>query len=156
MNRSTVTPDLLHHLINGSHAEAITRLAVAVVSEHGERVLLIEHAGDECDCSWEPPTDLVLPGETITDAVHRVATQAGIDIDHITSYLGHHDLRTDDDVLRVFGFAATTTDPDRICRLALTPHQWAAVDNLPDNIDRQALRFIDTAVRATGPMREDA
>jgi ADP-ribose pyrophosphatase YjhB (NUDIX family) len=103
VNRSTVTPDLLHQLVVGSHAEAITCLAVAAVIEHNNRVLLIEAAADELDCCWEPPTDLVLPGETLTDAVHRVAAQAGIDIDHITSYLGHHDILTDNrgDIVRV-------------------------------------------------------
>lgn len=112
MNHRAVTPDLLHQLVTGSHAEAITRLAVVAVIEHGERVLLIAQPGDDFDDSFQLPTDLVLPAEILTNAVHRVAAQAGIDIDHITSYLGHHELRTDDgDVLRVLGFAATTADP---------------------------------------------
>ena len=112
MNRSTLTPDLLHRLVVSSHTERITHLAVAAVIEHDDRVLLIEADADELDCCWEPPTDLVLPGETLTDAVHRVAAQAGLDIDHITSYLGYHDILTDNggDIVRVFGFAATTMD----------------------------------------------
>lgn len=158
MNPRPVTASLLHHLVTGSHAEATTRLAVAVIIDHDHHVLLVEADDPTSDfhTCWEPPTDLVLPGETLTDAVQRAAAQAGIDIDRVTGYLGHHDHvpTVDDDtgdVVRVFGFAATTSDPARICRLALGGHQWAALDDLPDTIDTDMLPFIDAAAVSSVP-----
>lgn len=144
-----VTTSLIHHLVAGSHAEATTRLAVAVVVEAHDRVLLTAVTADNFDCLWEPPTDLVLPGETLTDAVHRTAAQAEVDIDRVTGYLGHRDVRAGDDIVRTFAFAAAIADPDRIYGLgAGGPHQWAAVDDLPEGIDDDIVGFLHAAAPA--------
>lgn len=51
----------------GSHAEGTTRLAVAVLIEVDERILLVAvgNSADAYHYLWEPPSDLVLPGETL-------------------------------------------------------------------------------------------
>jgi len=49
MTRTPVTPDLVHHLVTGSHAEGTTSLAVAAAIEHHERVLLIAQPGEDLD-----------------------------------------------------------------------------------------------------------
>ena len=91
----------------------------------------------------------MLPGETLDNAVHRTAAAAGIDLDHIAGYLGHHDLLASDDVTRTFVFAATTRPgpagpPNRSC-----PHHWAHVDDLPDALHRDMLAFLHLAAPAT-------
>ena len=136
--RQPLTADLLHRLVAGSHAEGTTRLAVALLIEDHEQILLINT--DHC---WDVPGGLVLPGETLDAAVYRTAAAAGIDIDRITGYLGHHDLPADHDLVRTFIFAATTRHPGRASRPAL---QWAAADDLPDGIDGDILAFIYLAV----------
>jgi ADP-ribose pyrophosphatase YjhB (NUDIX family) len=148
LTRHPVTAGLVHDLVAGSHAEGTTRFAVAALIEDDDRILLIEvnDTADAVDSCWEPPIDLVLPGETLTDAVCRAAARTGIGIDHITGYLGHHDVLTGDDILRTFVFAATTDDPGGICRRTLShPHQWAATDELPENVNGDILRFIHAA-----------
>jgi ADP-ribose pyrophosphatase YjhB (NUDIX family) len=158
LTRRPVTASLLHDLVGGSHAEGTTRLAVAALIEDGDRILLIEvdDTADAVDSSWEPPIDLVLPGETLTDAVCRAAARAGIGIDHVTGYLGHHDVLTGDDVLRTFVFAATTEDPGRIGRRTLShPHQWAATDDLPEDVNDDILRFIHLATPAVNADNPD-
>lgn len=130
-----VTASLVHHLVAGSHAEGTTRLAVAVVIEANQQILLIdEDSTESCDGYPQPPSDLVLPGETLTDAVHRTAAAVGITIDTLTGYLGHHDLPTDDTVVRTFTFAATTTShPSRLT--VRGTHRWAELDDLPDALN---------------------
>ncbi|MGH9077495.1 MAG: NUDIX domain-containing protein [Acidimicrobiales bacterium] len=78
-------------LVAGSHAEGVTRLAVAAVIEVDERVLLVECPDDAhfTDTACDLPTGVVLPGETLLDAVHRVvATTTWLEVDHVTGYLG--------------------------------------------------------------------
>ena len=148
MMRQPVTAHLLHQLVAGSHAEGTTCLAVAVLIGQGEQILLAEIDNDPTDAldhRWQPPTDLVLPGETLSDAVHRTAAMAGVDIADLPSYLGHHDRHTRDDVVRTFFFAATTPD-DHASRLATRcPYQWADLDDLPDDLDTELVAFIHLA-----------
>lgn len=141
MRRQPVTHSLLHRLVTGSHAQGCTWLAVAALIEDHDRILLID-----TDHSWELPSDLVLPGETLDDAVCRTAIGVGIDIDHVTGYLGHHDLVCGDDVVRTFVFAATAHLPGPVPgRSPHHPCRWAAIDDLPDDIDEDMLRFIFAA-----------
>jgi ADP-ribose pyrophosphatase YjhB (NUDIX family) len=157
MTRTPVTPDLVHHLVTGSHAEGTTSLAVAAAIEHHERVLLIAQPGEDLDHSWELPTDLVLPGETLLDAVHRTVTcTTGLDIDQVTSYLGHHDRPSTIDIVRTFTFTATSADPERICRTATLGHRWTNGQDLPpgqisSGIDYLNDLAITPAAAPTGP-----
>jgi ADP-ribose pyrophosphatase YjhB (NUDIX family) len=132
MTPTGVTTDLLHQLVAGSHAEGTTRLAVAAVIEHDHRVLLIADPGDNFDSSFQPPTDLVLPGETLLDALARTVTvTTGLNLHDVTGYLGHHDHPdTDGQVVRVFHLAVTVTDPHQLCRTCHIGHWWA--EDLPD------------------------
>lgn len=144
MTPAAVTPDLLHHLVAGSHAEGTTHLAVAVIIDHHDSVLLVNT--DHC---WEVPAELVLPGEPLDDAVYRTAAAAGVDIGHLAGYLGHRDLLTDDDVVRTFVFAATTHDPGCICHpTEHDAYRWAAIENLPDGIDSDLLALVYLAASA--------
>lgn len=157
MTRHPVTAGLLHDLVAGSHAEGTTRFAVAALIEDDERFLLLEttDTADAIGCSWEPPIDLVLPGETLADAVHRAAAGIGIGIDRITGYLGHHDVLTGGDTLRTFVFAATTEDPGGICRRTPYAHQWATTDDLPDDVNIDVLHFIHLAAPAVNADNQD-
>ena len=141
--RQPATASLLHDLVVGSHAEGTTRLAVAVLIEADAQILLVEsNRIDAFDSTWEPPSDLVLPGETLTDAVHRTAAVAGIDIGHIASYLGHRDLLVADDLVRTFVFAATIRPGHACCPTAHAPYRWTDIDDLPDGLDGDTLAFI--------------
>ena len=151
--RQPVTAALLHDLVAGSHAEGTTRFAVAVVVEDDQHILLIDaRRADGVDCCFQLPGDLVLPGETLTDAVHR--TTATVSIGILSGYLGHHDLPVDDDLVRTFVFAATTR-PGRACHPTVSaPYRWADIDDLPDNLDVDMLAFIHTPrVTADDPDR---
>ena len=72
----TVTDQLLHQLVTGSHAEGTTRLAVAAAIEHDDRTLLIAATEDDFETIWQLPFDLVLPGETLLYGLDRVVTLA--------------------------------------------------------------------------------
>lgn len=151
--RRPMTAKLLHDLVAGSHAEGTTRLAVAVVIEDDQRILLVEtnNIADTFDYSWEPPTDLVLPGETLDNAVCRTAAAAGIHVDRITGYLGHHDLPGDRDVVRTFVFAATVL-PGRAHRHSPSVgSRWATIDDLPDGLNHDLLGFIHLAPETDNP-----
>lgn len=137
MIRQPVTASLLHGLVAGSHAQGTTGLAVAVLIEDHDHILLID-----LGCSWALPTDLVLPAEPLDDAVHRTASGVGIDLDDVTGYLGHHDLLTGDDVVRTFVFAATTHLGNVWHRTPRDWCRWAAFDDLPDDIDEDILRLV--------------
>ena len=131
----TVTDELLHQLVAGSHAEGITELAVACAIDHDDRTLLIAEPGlDFIDGSWELPAGWVLPGETLTDALAKTLAVIGLDLDEVTGYLGHQDRSIDAERCpdRVFYFAVTVTRPDRICRSALIGHWWADPWDLPE------------------------
>ena len=121
-----VTAGLLHDLVTDSHAKGITALGVEAAIEHDDRVLLIVQPGpDFTDDTWQLPGGPVLPGQTLTDALHPAVAAIGLAIDEITGYLGHHDHPGDWATTRVFRFAVTVTDPGAICRHAGTGHHWA-------------------------------
>jgi len=125
MTPAAVTGMLLHHLVAGSHAEAVTALGVEAVIEHDDRVLLIAEPGpDFTDETWQLPGGPVLPGQTLTDALHPAIAAIGLAISEITGYLGHHDHPGAQVTTRVFRFAVTVTDPGAICRHAGTGHRW--------------------------------
>ena len=134
-----VTAGLLHRLVTGAHAQGCYGLAVAVLVEDDDRILLV--GTGHC---WEPPSDLVLPGEALDDAVYRSATGVGVHLERLTGYLGHHDRIDDEGVMRTFVFAATVRhralrpDPQHPCR-------WAPVDDLPDDLDDDLLRLVSAA-----------
>jgi hypothetical protein len=141
------TAALLHRLVAGSHAEGTTRLAVAAVIGHHEQILLADTGS-----GWDAPADLVLPGETLDNAIHRTVAAAGIDLDHVTGYLGHHDLPTGCDVVRTFVFAATVPPGRAPGRGPGGRYRWAAIDDLPDSLDDDLLRFIHlTPIDADNP-----
>jgi ADP-ribose pyrophosphatase YjhB (NUDIX family) len=127
MTAFTVTDNLLHELVTGSHAEGTTRLAVAAAIEHDERTLLIAVINDDFEPAWELPADLVLPGETLLEGLDRtVAITTGLGITDVTGYAGHHDRFIDGDITRTFVFTVTADDPDRICRWAKIGHRWTS------------------------------
>jgi ADP-ribose pyrophosphatase YjhB (NUDIX family) len=127
-----VTARLLHVLVAGSHAEGITALGVEAVIEHDDRVLLIAEPGpDFTDETWQLPGGPVLPGQTLTDALHPAVAAIGLAIDEVTGYLGHHDHPGAQATIRVFRFAVTVTDPGAICRHAGTGHHWAEDPDCP-------------------------
>ena len=144
MMHQPVTDHLLHDLVVGSHAEGTTRLAVAVLIEVDERILLVEvgNTSDTYHYLWEPPSDLVLPGETLDNAVHRTAATAGIDLEAIAGYLGHHDLPGDEGLVRTFVFAATIRPGHGCCATTHAPYRWAQIDDLPDDLDSEMLASI--------------
>jgi ADP-ribose pyrophosphatase YjhB (NUDIX family) len=118
------TATLLHDLVTGSHAEGITALGVETVIEHNDAVLLVAEPGPDFDDTWQLPGGPVLPGQTLTDALHPAAAAIGLTIDEVTGYLGHYDHPGAQATTRVFRFAVTVTDPGAICRHAGTGHRW--------------------------------
>lgn len=133
MTPVTVTADLLHHLVAGSHAEGVTAIAVASTVDHDGRVLLVVEPGlDFIDDTWQLPTGRVLPGETLIDAIPKALAAIGLTIDEVTGYLGHHDRDdTDGQITRVFCFSVTVTDPHSVCRSAHVSHMWVDLDDPP-------------------------
>ena len=125
MTPAAVTGTLLHDLVTGSHAEGITALGVETLIEHNDAVLLVAEPGPDFDDTWQLPGGPVLPGQTLTDALHPAAAAIGLTIDKVTGYLGHHDHPGAQATTRVFRFAVTVTDPGAICRHAGTGHRWA-------------------------------
>jgi ADP-ribose pyrophosphatase YjhB (NUDIX family) len=128
MTPTPVTPELLHRLVAGSHAEGTTRLAVVAVVEYDDRVLLITYLGGAVDDPLDLPAGLVLPGETLTDTLARILAVLGLDIDEVTGYLGHHDHNTAGEVTRVFHFVIAVSDPHVIPRAAHIGHCWVERD----------------------------
>lgn len=136
MTTLAVTADLLHHLVTGSHAEGVTALAVqAAIGHHTDVLLLADHGTDFIDHTWQLPAGTVLPGQSLTDALHPVTATLGMSINEVTGYLGHHDDNTGQQVTRTFCFTVTVTDPDAICRSAIIGHRWACLDDLPSLLD---------------------
>ena len=77
MTPAVITPGLIHQLTAGSHAEGITALDVAAAICHDARVLLIAGDGtDFTDGTWQLPAGPVLPGHTLTDALHPAVAPA--------------------------------------------------------------------------------
>src|SRR5258708_1332495 len=148
MTPAAVTGTLLHDLVSGSHAEGITALGVETAIEHNDAVLLVAEPGADFDDTWQLPGGPVLPGQTLTDALHPAAAAIGLTIDEVTGYLGHHDHPAAQATTRVFRFAVTVTDPAAISRhagsaarvstgagLACVPQPWllAAGRGAPPN-----------------------
>lgn len=135
-----VTADLIHQMVTGAHAEGITALAIQAVVSHYDRVLLLaDHGADFTDRVWRLPGALVLPGQTLTDALYPAAASIGLSIEEVTGYLGHHD-HADEQTTRTFTFAVTVTDPDAICHSAQPCHHWGSLDEfdqLPTLLDLQ-------------------
>jgi hypothetical protein len=132
MTPPAVTGTLLHDLVTHSHAEGITALGVEAAIEHDDRILLIAEPGpDFTDDTWQLPAGPVLPGQTLTDALHPAIAAIGLAIDEITGYLGHHDHPGALATTRVFRFAVTVTDPGAICRHAGTGHHWSEDPDCP-------------------------
>jgi hypothetical protein len=132
MTPPAVTGTLLHDLATHSHAEGITALGVEAAIQHDDRILLIAEPGpDFTDDTWQLPAGPVLPGQTLTDALHPAVASIGLTIDEITGYLGHHDHPGVLTTTRVFRFAVTVTDPGAICRHAGTGHRWAEDPDCP-------------------------
>jgi len=126
MTPPAVTGRLLHDLVTHSHAEGITALGVEAAIEHDDAVLLIAEPGpDFTEETWQLPAGPVLPGQTLTDALHPAVAAIGLAIGEITGYLGHHDHPGARMTTRVFRFTVTVTDPGAICRPAGTGHRWA-------------------------------
>src|SRR5258708_3480382 len=124
MTPAAVTGTLLHDLVSGSHAEGITALGVETAIEHNDAVLLVAEPGADFDDTWQLPGGPVLPGQTLTDALHPAAAAIGLTIDEVTGYLGHHDHPGAQATTRVFRFAVTVTAPGAICRHAGNGHRW--------------------------------
>jgi 8-oxo-dGTP diphosphatase len=133
MTPAAVTSTLVHDLAAASHAEGITALGVEAVIGHHDRVLLIAEPGpDFAGDTWHLPGVPVLPGQTLTDALHPAVAAIGLTVDEITGYLGHHDHAGVHATTRVFCFTVTVTDPEAICRAAMRGHRWADPGDLPD------------------------
>jgi ADP-ribose pyrophosphatase YjhB (NUDIX family) len=123
----TVTDQLLHQLVVGSHAEGTTCLAVAAAIEHDDRILLIAAADDDFQPVWHLPAGPVLPGETLLHGLGRVVTfTTGLGVIDVTGYAGHHDHLIDGEIVRTFVFTVTATDPDRVCHWANIGHRWSS------------------------------
>jgi hypothetical protein len=136
MPRTSITDPLLRQLLISSRTDGVAFVHVAALIEHRSTVLLL-HCGDGdifSPATWQAPTSLLLaPGDVLMDVVYRVVTHtAGLDLDNVTSYLGHHDQQGPDGaILRTFGFTVTVTDPTRMRRNALFGHQWIRLDQTP-------------------------
>jgi len=135
MTPAIITPGLIHQLTAGSHAEGITALDVAAAICRDTRILLIAEDGtDFIDGTWQLPAGPVLPGHTLTDALHPAVAAIGLAIDEVTGYLGHDD-QVGSMITRTFCFTVTVTDPDAICRTAGLGHHWTDVDDLAEYPD---------------------
>lgn len=122
----TVTDQLVHQLVVGSHAEGTTRLAVAAAIEHDDRVLLVARKDNDFQPIWQLPSDLVLPGETLLYGLARTVTiTTGLDVVEVTGYRGHFDRELDGEIVRTFVFTVTAEDPELVCRWARTSHRWS-------------------------------
>ncbi len=134
MTGTPATGLLLYDLVTRAHADRVNALAVAAVIEHRDRLLLAASPNHDPDTALEPPTDLVHPGETLLDALHRITTLAtGLTIDHITGYLGHRD-HTHNQLTRVFWFAVTVADPAANSTPLATNHRPVANHQPPSDL----------------------
>jgi ADP-ribose pyrophosphatase YjhB (NUDIX family) len=122
-----VTDELLGELVASSWAEGIFALGVAAAIEHDEKILLIGPSGNDFDPIWQLPSGLVLPGETLFDALGRmISLTSGLNLRDVTGYDGHHDRLMSDEVVRTFVFNVTVGDPTRICESAYIAHRWSS------------------------------
>lgn len=135
MPRTPVTARLLRQLPAAARIDDVAFVHVATVVEHGHAALML-HCGDGdvfSPTTWQVPTGLLLaPRDELADVIDRVITHtAGLDLDTVTSYLGHHDQHHPDGILRTFGFTVSVIDPTRMRRNALFGHQWMRLDQTP-------------------------
>lgn len=154
MTPAAVTATLLHDLVTGSHAEGITALGVETVIEHNDAVLLVAEPGPDFDDTWQLPGGPVLPGQTLTDALHPAAAAIGLTIDEVTGYLGHYDHPGAQTTTRVFRFAVTVTDPGAICRHAGTGHRWAEDLDCPPTGAARLPATINTPAATDPPLAD--
>ncbi len=126
-----VTDGLIHDLVSATHAEGITAIDVAAAVWDRGRVLLVTE-NDDFEDHWNLPAAPVLPGENLLDALCRSLTTLRLRVAQVTSYLGHHDHDHADDLIRVFCFAVTVSDPQDVRHAAAASHDWADLDDLPD------------------------
>jgi 8-oxo-dGTP diphosphatase len=133
MNIQAVT-DLQRTLVADTHAEGITNLAAAAVVVDGDRALLIAVHDNDIQTRWKLPTDSVLPGESLVDALDRtVATTTGLEITGDPCYLGHDDEpepASGQTPSRTFIFATRVADPSKLCRTAIVGHRWVEHDEV--------------------------
>ncbi len=130
MTPARVTDALLHPLVSATHAQGITALDVAAVIEDRGRVLLVSNPDNDFEDHWDLPAAPVLPGENLLDALCRSLTVLGLQVAQFTGYLGHHDHDHTGNLIRVFCFAVTVTNPQAVCRAA-TSHDWADLHDPP-------------------------
>jgi hypothetical protein len=135
MPRTPATARLQRQLLAAARTDGVSLVHVAVVVEHNRTALML-HCGDGdafSPATWQVPTGLLLaPRDELTDVIDRVITRtAGLDLDTVTSYLGHHDQHRPYGILRTFGFTVAVTDPTRMRRSALFGHQWVRLDQAP-------------------------
>ncbi len=145
MTRPPVTQLSNRTLVDDAHNAWITSLAVAAAIDHRGQVLLTDGpAGCDFDWDYELPTALVPPGQTLTDALEDLTSQLAGGIEQITGYLGHHDqLDAPGEPVRIFGFTLTASDPAAICRGRPGGHQWAFLDDLPENLTEAARTMLN-------------
>jgi len=157
MPPTPLTSQITSDLLAAASAGGVAFVHAAAIVRHGHRALLL-HCGDSDTFSpafWQVPTGLLLaPADTLPDVIHRVVTHtAGLDLDQITGYLGHHDQHcADGDLRRTFAFTVTSASPTRMRRNALFGHQWIALNPLPLTLPADttpASRYLLS--RAAGP-----
>ncbi len=135
MSRTPVTARLPRQLLAAARIDGVALVHVAIVVEHNRTALML-HCGDGdafSPATWQVPTGLLLaPRDELTDVIDRVITHtAGLDLDTVTSYLGHHDQHRPYGILRTFGFTVTVTNPAHMRRSALFGHHWVRLDQAP-------------------------
>ena len=131
MTPARITDALIHQLVSSTHAEGIIDLDVAAAIQDRGRVLLVSNPDNDFEDHWDLPAAPVLPGENLLDALCRSLTVLGLQVAQFTGYLGHHDHDHTGNLIRVFCFAVTVTDPRAVCRTATTSHHWADLDDPP-------------------------
>jgi len=142
------TTGALHQLAADARADGATHIHAAAIIEHSGRILLLARGGDGfLDATWQPPTALLLTGDTFHDALHRSLAHTGLTIGKVTGYLGYHDQKLGIDLTRTFAFAVAVPDPDGVCHTSTICHLWTHPDQLPDNTEpppRQLTKLLGT------------
>lgn len=114
-------------LVTRSHSDGITALAATALIDHDAKFLLVP-AGRDLDAprTWDLPAGPALPGEAVTDGLHRILAQClGYSNTKITGFLGIVDA---DSGTRTFVFSMTVDQPDSVCWTGDNPHRW--IDNI--------------------------